>query len=103
MKRNEILYEIKKRVRKIEPNAEIWLYGSRANNTAKKDSDWDILIVLDKEKISFEYEKQLTSPIYDLEFQIGEVLSVFIYTKTEWEKRKHTPFYNNVLENKIVL
>jgi predicted nucleotidyltransferase len=28
---------------------EIWLYGSRANNLAREDSDWDILVLADDE------------------------------------------------------
>ncbi|MBN9602031.1 MAG: nucleotidyltransferase domain-containing protein [Afipia felis] len=34
-------------VRDTFHSSEIWLFGSRANGTARPDSDWDLLVVLD--------------------------------------------------------
>ena len=37
------------RLRERFPNIDsIWLMGSRANNTAREDSDWDLLVFADK-------------------------------------------------------
>ena len=103
MERTVLLKEIKFRVKKIEPTAEIWLYGSRADGTAHIGSDWDILILIDTNKISVEDEFLLTSPIYDLEFETGQIISPFVYTKKQWNRKKVTPFYNNVESNHFVL
>ena len=35
-----------------DPLAKVYLYGSRARGTMKPDSDWDLLILLDKDKIT---------------------------------------------------
>lgn len=81
-----------------EPSAKIYLYGSRARGTAKLDSDWDLLILLNKDRITNEEEQKITYPLYDLEFEIGEVISPMVYSENEWySKYRITPFYSNVM------
>jgi len=93
-----ILNRIKRIVKDKEPSAKIYLYGSRSRGTAKEDSDWDLLILLNKDKISSEVEREITYPLYDLEFDTGEVISPMIYSEKEWNsKYKVTPFYKNVM------
>ena len=99
MKANEkILQKIKILVQQQDPSAKIYLYGSRARGTARSDSDWDLLILLNKDKITNEIEQNITYPLYDLEFEIGEVISPMVYSAKEWEtKYRITPFYSNVM------
>ena len=95
---NKILNQIKKIVTEQEPKAKIYLYGSRSRGTAKSNSDWDLLILLNKDKISPEDEQKISYPLYDLEFDTGEVISPMIYSEKEWNtKHKITPFYQNVM------
>ena len=100
----KILDRIKKIVLDRDPSAKVYLYGSRARGTMKPDSDWDILILLNKDKITNEIEKNVTYPLYDLEFEIGEVISPMVYSEREWNsKHKITPFYSNVMrEGKLL-
>jgi uncharacterized protein len=100
----KILKEIKRIVLDKEPTAKIYLYGSRARGTMKPDSDWDLLILLNKDKITTDLEKSVTYPLYDLEFEIGEVISPMVYSEKEWNtKHKITPFYSNVMrEGKLL-
>lgn len=94
-----VLNRIKRIVLNSEPSAKIYLYGSRARGTMKPDSDWDLLILLNKDKITADVEKNVTSPLYDLEFEIGEVISPMVYSETEWNtKYRVTPFYTNVMK-----
>jgi predicted nucleotidyltransferase len=96
---NEILKRIKLVVFQKEPDAKIYLYGSRARGTAKPDSDWDLLILLNKQNISDEEEKKITYPLFDLEFETGEVISPMVYSENEWiTKYRVTPFYLNVMK-----
>jgi len=99
-----IVKKIKVLVQQKAPGAEVFLYGSRARGKARHDSDWDVLILLNNDKISNEEEKNITDPLYDLEFEIGEVISPMIYSKKEWEtKYKVTSFYSHVMkEAKLV-
>ena len=97
--KTEILKEIERIVTGKEPSAKIYLYGSRSRGTAKDDSDWDLLILLNKDVISIENEREIAYPLYDLEFDIGEVISPMIYTEKEWNsKYKVTHFYQNVMK-----
>lgn len=94
----KILNQIKKIIKELEPRAKIYLYGSRSRGTPKSNSDWDLLILLNKDKISFEDEQKIIYPLYDLEFDTGEVISPMIYSEKEWNtKYKVTPFYQNLM------
>jgi len=96
---NYILDKIKNIIIKNAPTAKIYLYGSRVRETSHKESDWDILILLAQEKITNKIEKKITDPLYDLEFEIGEVISPIIYSENEWNtKYSVTPFYHNVMK-----
>jgi uncharacterized protein len=97
--RSNILREIKRIVLEKEPTAKIFLFGSRAKASEGKDSDWDLLILLDREKISQEIEISITYPIYDLEFDTGEIMNPLVYSEQEWNTRYSiTPFYMNVMK-----
>ncbi len=101
---SKILNQIKNIVTEQEPGAKIYLYGSRSQGTAKSSSDWDLLILLNKDKVSPEDEQKIIYPLYDLEFDTGEVISPMVYSEKEWNtKYKITPFYQNVMrEGKIL-
>jgi predicted nucleotidyltransferase len=104
LNKEQILNEIKKIILEKEPAANIYLYGSRARGEAKEESDWDLLILLDKEYISYKDEERITSPLYDYELEAGEVISPMIYSKKEWEsKYRITSFYKNVMEEGVLL
>lgn len=95
---SKILNQIKKIVAEQDPRAKMYLYGSRSRGTAKRNSDWDLLILLNKDTISQEDEQKIAYPLYDLEFDTGEVISPMIYSEKEWNtKYKITPFYQNVI------
>lgn len=92
-----ILNKIKKTVYSIMPQSEVYLYGSRARKTARKQSDWDILILLNIPKVSFELEKRLIDELYEIEIETGEVISPLIYSKNEWNERFGiTPLFEKI-------
>lgn len=45
---HEITSKVKQTVKEFDPNAEVILFGSRARGDYKKDSDWDFLILTDR-------------------------------------------------------
>jgi predicted nucleotidyltransferase len=95
-----ILEKVKQIVIDKEPTAKIYLYGSRVRGTSKKDSDWDLLILVDKERVTYEIEKNLTDSLYDLEFDSGEIISPMVYSEQEWNtKYSITPFYHFVMKD----
>lgn len=102
--KKQILSRIKESISRREPNAEIILYGSRARKDNRSDSDWDILVLMDKENISLSDEQSLRHPLYDIELDTGEIFSLLVYSKKEWNnKLKVTPLYKNVKKEGIRL
>jgi predicted nucleotidyltransferase len=96
---SKILHEIKRLVLAQDPSAKIYLYGSRAKNSAKDESDWDLLILLGSDKITREVETSITYPLFDLEFETGELISPMVYSENEWNtKYSITTFYQNVMK-----
>ena len=84
------------------PDSEIYLYGSRARGDAKEFSDWDLLILLNTKKISFETETRLMDEFYELELETGEILSPLVYSKTEWSDfHTMTPLFLNIQKEGI--
>ena len=97
MNKQEILNRIKSGIIGKDPNAEIYLYGSRARGDNRKDSDWDILVVSSREKVNFDYESDLRDPIIDIELETGEVISLLVYSKSDWRKKQiSSPLFENV-------
>lgn len=102
MNRNEILYKIKTGISTKDPNTEIYLYGSRARGDDRKDSDWDILVITSRDRVTFDYELELRDPIYDIELESGESISLLVYTKSDWiNKMPFSPLFANVKKEGI--
>jgi predicted nucleotidyltransferase len=95
-KDNKIIKLIKTSIKAIDPKAQVIIYGSRARGDAKKDSDWDILILTDY-PVSTEIERSFRNNLFDIEIETGEVFSTFVYQKQIWNtKHRVTPLYRNI-------
>lgn len=77
-------------------HGEAFLYGSRARGDARKDSDWDVLILLDKPQLDMSDYINISYPLTELGCDIGKTISPMLYTKADWNKYSFTPFYKNV-------
>jgi len=65
----------------------------------KKDSDWDLLILLNSDQITSDIENAFTSPLYDIEFETGGIIIPMIYSQKGWDTNyRITPFYKNVMK-----
>ncbi len=104
MKSKKILTKIKKSILKEAPDAKIYLYGSYARNEESQMSDLDILILLQQNEITSSLERKINYPLYDIEFDTGQIISPTIYLAKDWEnKYKITPFYKNVMKDRVEL
>lgn len=99
-----MLQRIKQNVQEIEADAEVWLYGSRARQDARRDSDWDVLVLSSKPKLTFQEEEAFMDHICDLMVETGQVIQLFAYGKQDWHTHHVvTPFYQNVQTDAIRL
>ena len=104
MKSSDILKAIKRIAKEVLPkDGQLILYGSRARKEATEDSDWDLLIRLDKQEIEMKDRNEIAYPFVAWSWDVGELISPVIYTKESWKKMSFTPFYKNVEEDGIVL
>jgi predicted nucleotidyltransferase len=104
MKRPEIVNRLREIIRAVAPDAKVILYGSEARGDARPDSDIDLLILLDKEKVTYTDQIQLSGPLYDLELSSGVLISSMIISRKSWENRPFkTPFFVNVMNEGILI
>ena len=94
--KSHILQLIKKSVAQTAPGATLILYGSYARG--------DNLVLIDKDKITLDDRKKISSPLYRIELETGIIISPFLYSKSAWgAKHRITPFYENVTREGIIL
>ena len=67
--RDQILQLIKNSVKTTAPDATLILYGSYARGDYREDSDIDLLILINKDKITHADKDKVTYPLYDIEFK----------------------------------
>lgn len=102
MRKEELLRRIKKEIHSIYPSAKIILYGSRARGDFNKYSDWDLLILLNK-NMSFAQKLAINDRLFKIELEVNEVLIPIIHDVDEWNNLQATPFYENVQREGIII
>lgn len=101
-KRDDVINRIRNVAQeKLPANGRVILYGSRARGTARADSDWDLLVILNKNTIENEDYDNATYPFTELGWTLGEMIIPVLYTQKEWEASSFTPFYKNVTKEGI--
>ena len=102
-KEEEIIKKLKDTSHKVvPPDGQVWLYGSRARGEAHKNSDWDILILLNKPKLEAS-DYGVAYPFRELGWDIGEEINPTIYAMQQWNTWTFLPYYKNVERDKMVL
>ena len=104
MTRNEIVKTLREIVYRIAPTSTAILYGSQARGDARPDSDIDLLILVDKDKLTPKEEREITYPLYDVEIDTGVMINPMVVSRKKWEEIKNRSlFYYNVMKEGILL
>lgn len=104
MNKASIQNKIRRTIHKKDPKAIAYLFGSRARGDFRPDSDWDVLILVDGNKVTIEIEDNFRDELYDIELESGQIISTFIYPKKYWRNMlANTPLYNSVSREGILL
>lgn len=102
MRREHIIDAIRIGLSSLKTGVEVRLYGSEARGEAHEKSDIDLLVLVPKDKVTLQDELEIAAPLYDIELQTGVLINALILPKREWG-RNVTPFYENVMQDSIVL
>lgn len=104
MKRTSIVERIKEVADKMKPKVQTILYGSEARGEARQDSDIDLLMLVDTDKLTYADKDRIIAPFYDIELDTGVIISTMVLSRKDWENRPFmTPFYHNVTKEGILL
>lgn len=98
-----IINLIRDTIRASEPTAQIILYGSRARDDAREDSDWDVLTIVDKPRLSLKDRGNIQFPVWQKGLELGQEINVFSYTRRQWEQAPPSLFKYNVIKEGITL
>ncbi|HJA88573.1 MAG TPA: nucleotidyltransferase domain-containing protein, partial [Candidatus Parabacteroides intestinavium] len=103
-KNSTILQSIKTVLRQVLPqNGKAILFGSQARGDAGENSDWDILILLDKQKLDATDYDEISYPLRELGWKMKACINPVMYTLKDWMKYSFSPFYHNVTKDGVEL
>jgi predicted nucleotidyltransferase len=98
----QIFQEIQALKRQILPNEKVILFGSQARGDARPDSDWDLLVVLDKKgKRNWSDFDSYAYPFSEIGLTYGVAINPILYTIEEWNRGKTFPLYKNITKEGI--
>ena len=103
-RRQQFINAISQKAKEITPNgSEVILFGSQARGDARPDSDWDILILLDKDRVTSNDMDEYSYPLWEMGLDHNESVNALLFTKKEWEQNVASPFFENVKHDGIRL
>ncbi|OQX82293.1 MAG: hypothetical protein B6D64_00745 [Bacteroidetes bacterium 4484_276] len=62
---------------------DVILFGSRAKGNANKYSDYDILLILNKDQYDWKYKHKIMGVIYDIELEKNVYIDIHILSEHE--------------------
>lgn len=105
MRQNKIIERIASLMRNLFPEAQTVLYGSQARNTAREDSDIDLLILLPDSYEGSDFvdrRNEIMDSLYDIEIEEGIQISPLVLIHKIWEQRV-SPFTVAVRREGVVI
>ncbi len=104
-RKSTILKAIKRVVREDLPSfgVKVILFGSQARGDAREDSDWDLMILVDKDKLEESDYDKYSYPLFELGWKIDAEIHPLLYTLKDWHSKNCSMFYHNVEREGILL
>ena len=88
----------------LEPGAKVILYGSRVRGNSDPESDYDLLILTDKD-FNFKREDLFRRQLFPIELETGIVLTINVYSRHKWDSPLYRamPFHQNIERDGVIL
>jgi predicted nucleotidyltransferase len=102
MNEKALFERVKNQLATVDAKASVWLFGSRAREAARSDSDWDFLILTTR-VVTPELKQQFYEALYTAELETDQVFNAVIRSVPEWEQLAGTPFFQNVMLDRIAV
>lgn len=82
---------------------DVILFGSQAMGTAHEDSDYDVLIVLNRDNYDWRYRDRVFDVIYDISLMYDILIDMFLISThgLKHSLRGVQPVFSNALEHGI--
>lgn len=98
-----LLGRCRQAIRRVIPDADVILYGSRARGDASEYSDYDIVVLVDQ-PVNMALKDRILSSVYPLELETGAMLTLVTYNRRQWESfpYREMPFRKNVERDGVI-
>ena len=104
MSKDNIIFAIRQLADAVIPkDAKVILFGSQARGDAQSDSDWDVLVLIDKDSLTPQDHDRYSYPFWELGWKIDAMIHPAVYTMNDWNTKANPIFRTNVEREGIVL
>ena len=105
LRTQEIIDAIRPELQRVVPEgSQVLLFGSRARGDEREDSDFDILVLLDREgRATTEDNMGVGYDVNVLFWNRDYDVGTLVQTKKEWSNQYFTPFYHNVMKEAVAI
>lgn len=99
-----LLADCKAAICQVAPEAQVILYGSRARGDACDDSDYDLLVLVERE-VDMALERAIVNGLVPLEARTGKALTALVYNRLRWDSPQYRamPLHQNVTREGVVI
>ena len=100
---DSVIAFIKQRLHEVlgDQARQIILFGSRSRGDAEEDSDYDVLLLVDKR--TREIENQVDNISYEMLDNYGAVVIIFVFEMETFERETQEPLFCNIRREGVLL
>lgn len=103
MEKSKVIAAVHNLLHEIDPHVRAYLFGSRARGNEHEGSDWDVLILIDKPKVTLQDYDIYSYPLRELGWDINEIINPVLFSQNEWEANQFTLFNHNIQREGIAI
>ena len=103
VEKEEMIKAMRNVLNSIDPTVQAILFGSRARGDAEEDSDWAVLVLIDKPHVSLSDYDKYSYPLRELGWDMDEIINPVLFSTKEWNENHFTMFNHNVRNDGIAI